>query len=259
MKASIAQIDISYGKPDENYAHVEEALERAMADSPDVIVLPEMWNTGYALDRLGEIADENGERTRSFLSSFSRKNNVNIVGGSCAVKRGEDFFNTAYTFDRSGGLIGEYSKVHLFGLMQEDRFIAPGSSENLLTLDGVKCSGVICYDIRFPEWERKLMAQGAEILFVSAQWPDVRISQWEILLRARAIENQAYVVAANRVGAAPDDRFNGHSLIIDPLGEVIADGRSGNEEIVTADLDLSLVSRTRGSIPVFRDRRTELY
>ena len=103
------------------------------------------------------------------------------------------------------------------------------------------------------------MSSGAKILLVSAQWPDVRIKQWEILLRARAIENQAFVVAANRVGDAPNDHFNGHSLIIDPFGEIIANGCSGQEEIVSAILDLSLVDKARGNIPVFKDRRLDLY
>lgn len=259
MRVSIAQIDIAYGNVSRNYEQAENALRKAMDDHPDVIVLPEMWNTGYALDQLDELADEDGKRTRNFLSAFAGEHDVNIVGGSCAVKQHGRFWNTAYDFDRNGQLINEYNKVHLFGLMQEDRYIAPGSSESSFEIDGVKCSCVICYDIRFPEWERKLMSGGAEILFVSAQWPDVRIRQWEILLRARAIENQAFVVAANRVGDAPDDHFNGHSLIIDPFGEVIADGNSGKEEIITAELDLSLVKRARGSIPVFDDRRTELY
>ncbi len=259
MKVSIAQIDIAYGNVSRNYERTANALQKAMDDHPDVIVLPEMWNTGYALDQLDELADENGERTRNFLSAFAGEHDVNVVGGSCAVRRRGRFWNTAYDFDRKGQLINEYDKVHLFGLMQEDRFIAPGNSESSFEIDGVKCSCVICYDIRFPEWERKLMSGGAEILFVSAQWPDVRIRQWEILLRARAIENQAFVVAANRVGDAPDDHFNGHSLIIDPFGEVIADGNSGKEEIITAELDLSLVRKARGSIPVFDDRRTELY
>lgn len=188
-----------------------------------------------------------------------QKHDVNIVGGSCAVKRQGKFWNTAYDFDRKGQLINEYDKVHLFGLMQEDRFIAPGNSESSFEIDGIKSSCVICYDIRFPEWERKLMSSGAKILFVSAQWPDVRIKQWEILLRARAIENQAFVVAANRVGDAPNDHFNGHSLIIDPFGEIIANGCSGQEEIVSAILDLSLVDKARGNIPVFKDRRLDLY
>ena len=254
-------------------AEVKEKLKRAIEENVGIdygraktytvgtwlIVLPEMWNTGYALDQLDELADENGERTKNFLSAFAKKHDVNIVGGSCAVKRQGKFWNTAYDFDRKGQLINEYDKVHLFGLMQEDRFIAPGNSESSFEIDGIKSSCVICYDIRFPEWERKLMSSGAKILFVSAQWPDVRIKQWEILLRARAIENQAFVVAANRVGDAPNDHFNGHSLIIDPFGEIIANGCSGQEEIVSAILDLSLVDKARGNIPVFKDRRLDLY
>ncbi len=118
--------------------------------------------------------------------------------------------------------------------------------------------GVICYDIRFPEWLRKQAAQGPQVIFVSAEWPTVRLPQWRLLLQARAIENQAYVVAVNRVGSDPDNNFGGQSLVIDPLGQIMAIA-GAHAQLVTAKLDLAQVAQVRGQIPVFNDRRPELY
>ncbi|KRM90110.1 amidohydrolase [Liquorilactobacillus cacaonum DSM 21116] len=259
IKVSLLQLDVIFGNPDENYHKVRKYIEKAAQENPDVIVLPEMWNTGYSLENLAEIADEDGKKTKALLSDLAKKLTVNIVGGSVAIKKEGNFYNSSYVFNRTGSLISEYQKVHLFGLMNEDKFISAGATKNQFELDDIKAAGVICYDIRFPEWERKLMSEGQQILFVSAQWPTKRIAQWETLLRARAIENQAFVVAVNRVGEAPKDSFNGHSLVINPLGEILVEGTPGVEGIFTCEFDLDDLSKIRGDIPVFKDRRPELY
>ncbi|MDV7758800.1 carbon-nitrogen family hydrolase [Liquorilactobacillus mali] len=259
FKVSLLQLDIVFGDPETNYINVEKYIKKAVSDKPDVLVLPEMWNTGYALDKLGDIADKGGQRTKNFLSNLAKRFAVNIVGGSVATEEAGKYYNTSYIFGRKGNLISQYQKVHLFGLMNEDDFISAGSVQNQFVLDDVKAAGVICYDIRFPEWERKLMSKGQQILFVSAQWPAKRIEQWRMLLCARAIENQSFVVAVNRVGEAPKDSFNGHSLVIDPLGKILAEGTTDVEGIFTCEFDLDDLTEVRGSIPVFKDRRPELY
>ncbi|MGT2907093.1 carbon-nitrogen family hydrolase [Streptococcus dentiloxodontae] len=259
MRISLIQMDILHGQPEQNCDRVLDFLEKAMLESPDVIVLPEMWNTGYALSDLAELADTDGQKTQKLLSQFAQKHEVAIVGGSVAVAKDNQFFNTTYVYDRTGKLLVDYSKVHLFGLMAEDCFLAAGHKKSQFELDGVKAASAICYDIRFPEWLRTLMSAGAQLLFVVAQWPESRIQQWEILLRARAVENQAFVVAVNRVGDGPDDHFNGHSMIIDPLGNIILQARDDEEGVFTANIDLSQTAAVRGSIPVFEDRRPELY
>lgn len=134
-----------------------------------------------------------------------------------------------------------------------------GHRESTFELDGVKAASVICYDIRFPEWVRTLMSSGAKVLFVVAEWPEARVEQWEILLRARAVENQAFVVAVNRVGQGVLDDFSGHSLVINPLGQIILQTTDYQEGIFTVDLDLAEVEKIRGHIPVFEDRKPELY
>ena len=259
MKIALVQMDVAHGQPVENKKHVKEMLERTLDDNPDVIVLPEMWNTGYALDELNGLADKEGLDSQELLSHFARKHAVAIIGGSVAIEKDGKFYNTTYVYNKSGDLINTYSKVNLFGLMAEDQYMSAGSSESVFELDAVTAASVICYDIRFPEWVRTQMAQGAKVLFVVAQWPEPRVQQWEILLKARAVENQAFVVAVNRVGTGPDDVFSGHSMVIDPLGNVVLESKEHEEGIFTADINLEEVDKVRGQIPVFEDRRTDLY
>lgn len=258
MRVALAQLDIQFGDPDANYQQVEVAIQRAAEQTVDVIVLPEMWNTGYALTRLNVVADDDGQRTRQLLSKLARRFRVNIVGGSVAVARDGHYYNEMLVIDRHGQLVSQYDKVHRFGLMAEDRYITAGATENVFELDDVAAMGVICYDIRFPEWLRKQAAQGPRVIFVSAEWPTQRQMQWRLLLQARAIENQAFVVAVNRVGSDPDNQFGGQSLVINPLGDLLAIG-GAHPQLITATLDLAQVERVRGQIPVFEDRRPELY
>ena len=131
-------------------------------------------------------------------------------------------------------------RSHLFRLMDEDKYLAAGDQKNVFELAGVKSASFICYDIRFPEWLRTVAKKKLSVIYVVAQWPQTRIEQWKSLLVARAIENQAYVVAVNRVGDNPDNKFNGHSLIINPLGEVLSD--SGDQETLTVYLFTTFIS-----------------
>ena len=224
MKVSLIQMAIYEAEPKKNIENVLAWLEKAALDESDVIVLPEMWNTGYALEQMAELSDKDGQQTKNLLGKFAKENQVNLVAGSVATVKKNQFFNTTYVFNRAGQVIADYDKVHLFGLMGEDRFLQAGHRESTFELDGVKVASIICYDMRFPEWVRTLMATGARVLFVVAEWPKKRVPQWEILLRARAVENQAFVVA-----------------------------------VFSVDIDLSEVEKVRGHIPVFADRKPELY
>lgn len=257
---ALLQMDIAIGEPERNFAKLESLLDEAVAHDPkpDVIVFPEMWNTGYALDRIQELADHYGERTEALLSAFSRKHGVNIIGGSIAEKRDNGVYNTIFAYDRDGNRAGDYSKIHLFRLMDEEKFLQSGDRAGELQLDGIPAGMMICYDIRFPELARKLALGGAQILFVPAEWPNPRLHHWRTLLMARAIENQMFVVSCNRVGVSGTTEFFGHSMVIDPWGEVLAEGGEA-ETIVRAAVDLSQVPAVRSKIPVFEDRRPSLY
>ncbi|MEB3101331.1 carbon-nitrogen family hydrolase [Ferviditalea candida] len=257
---SLLQMDVKIGEPEENFANLERMLGEAVRSEakPDLILFPEMWNTGYALDRIHDISDRDGERTKRFLSAFSREHQVNIVGGSIADLRQGSVRNTIYVFDRSGNVVADYSKIHLFGLMDEEKYLVAGDRAGRLEIDGIPAGMMICYDIRFPELSRTLALNGAQILFVPAEWPHPRLHHWRTLLTARAIENQMYIVACNRVGTSGTTEFFGHSMVIDPWGEILAEGGE-QEAVLNAVIDLSLVDKVRGTIPVFSDRRPELY
>jgi omega-amidase len=258
MKIACVQMNIAFGEPEKNFAAVENYLAEAVKAKADVIVFPEMWNTGYALNQLDHLADENGTRTKGLLAEFAKKNQVNIVGGSVATKKGDKYFNTMFVADRTGKIIADYDKAHLFKLMDEHLFVNAGKKVNLFELDGVICGGIICYHLRFPEWTRVHTLNGAKIMFIPAEWPKQRVDHWQLLLQARAIENQCYIVAVNRVGADPNNEFNGLSMVIAPWGEILISNQTA-EGIFYAELDLEEVNRVRKTIPVFQDRRTDLY
>ncbi|TQR16212.1 carbon-nitrogen family hydrolase [Psychrobacillus vulpis] len=258
MKVACVQLDIAFGNPKENFITVEKKIRDAASLGADIIVLPEMWNTGYDLTRLAEIADVEGEDTKRLLTKLSKELSIHIVGGSVSTKKGDNFFNTMYVVNSLGEIIAEYDKAHLFKLMDEHHYLEAGNGKNLFSLDGIEMGGIICYDLRFPEWIRSHVLDGAKIIFVPAQWPDKRIDHWKILLQARAIENQCYVVAVNRVGKDPNNSFNGNSMVIAPWGEILWTGE--NEETVkVVELTLSEIEEVRKRIPIFQDRRETLY
>ncbi|MCR8634919.1 MULTISPECIES: carbon-nitrogen family hydrolase [Paenibacillus] len=257
---ALLQMDIAIGEPKLNFSKLEVMLEQAVQQGPkpDVILFPEMWNTGYALDRIHELADTEGQQAHELLSAFSRKYGVNIIGGSIAEKKGDEIYNTIYAYDREGNRVADYSKIHLFRLMDEEKYLKEGKSLGQLQLDDIPAGMMICYDIRFPELSRKLALGGAQILFVPAEWPNPRLHHWRTLLMARAIENQMFVVSCNRVGISGTTEFFGHSMVIDPWGEVLAEGDE-TEQIIRAEIDMELVGQVRSRIPIFEDRRPTLY
>lgn len=258
MKIACIQTDIAFGQPDVNFSKIENDIKEAAAQKADVIVLPEMWNTGYALDKLASLSDKNGDRTKQFLTDISKEHAVNIVGGSVATKRDGKFFNTMYVADRNGNIISQYDKAHLFKLMDEHVYMSAGQRGNVFQLDGITCGGVICYDLRFPEWIRAHALNGAKVIFVPAQWPTKRTDHWQLLLQARAIENQCFIIGTNRVGSDPNNEFGGYSMVIAPWGELLISGQT-NEGIYYTEIDLKEIDRVRKTIPVFHDRRTDLY
>ncbi|WP_102028478.1 carbon-nitrogen family hydrolase [Salirhabdus sp. Marseille-P4669] len=257
MNIALVQMDIAFGNPEENYEQVKSKVKEAAKHS-SVVVLPELWTTGYDLERLDEIADLNGEKSFAFLSKLAKQNDVHIIAGSIAKRVNNKVTNTLLVVNRHGVLLNEYSKAHLFRLMDEEKYLTEGNDLGTFRLEGTPSAGVICYDIRFPEWIRTHMLNETKILFVVAEWPKPRIDHWRALLISRAIENQCFVVACNRVGADPNNLFGGHSIVIGPWGEVIKE--AGEEEtILYASIDLKEVDKVRSTIPIFADRRPEIY
>ena len=259
MKVACLQMDMLLAKPEENFSHAAELVKRAMKDKPDVLVLPETWNTGFfPRENLQALCDRDGSRVKQVFGALAERNQVNIVAGSVSNVRGGKVYNTAMVFDRTGACIASYDKTHLFTPMGEDNYYTPGDRLCTFVLDGVKCGLIICYDVRFPELTRSLTVPGLDILFVVSQWPKVRTFHLRSLTTARAIENQMFLVCCNSCGTAGQTVYGGNSAIIDPWGETVALAGE-TEEILTADCDLQILTNIRGSIPVFRDRRPSLY
>ena len=259
MKISCIQMDMRLGEADWNFAHAEELVRAAVkAECPDVAVLPETWNTGFFPKDLAPCADRDGERTKAVFSALAKELNVNIVCGSVANGRADGFYNTAYVFSRTGEVVAEYDKTHLFTPSGEHESFHPGTHTCRFELDGRRCGLIICYDLRFPELTRTMTLEGVDLLFAVAQWPEKRTMHLETLARARAIENQMFLALCNSVGTAGETRCGGRSAVIDPWGEYLA--RAGeDEEIISAQADFSVIEGIRSSINVFRDRRPELY
>lgn len=259
MKVACLQMDMLLGKPEENFSHAAELVKRAMKDKPDVLVLPETWNTGFfPRENLQALCDRDGIQVKQVFGALAERNQVNIVAGSVSNVRGGKVYNTAMVFDRTGVCIASYDKTHLFTPMGEDNYYTPGDRLCTFVLDGVKCGLIICYDVRFPELTRSLTVPGLDMLFVVSQWSKVRTFHLRSLTTARAIENQMFLVCCNSCGTAGQTVYGGNSAIIDPWGETVALAGE-TEEILTADCDLQILTNIRSSIPVFRDRRPSLY
>ncbi|MCZ8537531.1 carbon-nitrogen family hydrolase [Paenisporosarcina quisquiliarum] len=258
MKIACIQLDVAFAEPEKNFSNVQKYIKKVASEGAELVVLPEMWNTAYALTQLEQLADPEGQRTKEVLSELARTYHVHIVGGSVSTKKGDHFYNTMYVFSNEGELVAEYDKAHLFRLMDEHLYLQAGNQANVFSLGSIQAGGVICYDLRFPEWLRAHALAGAKVLFLPAQWPETRIDHWKILLQARAIENQCFVIAVNRTGDDPNNQFNGQSMIIAPWGKVLWTGAE-HEEYAVIDVDFSEVEEVRTRIPVYEDRRPSLY
>jgi len=255
VKAAAVQFTIALGDIEANLSHVRDALHRLAKLGVELAVLPEMWSCGFAYRELNRLALRTPDLVLE-LEKLSRELGMVIVG-SLPEAHGDKVFNTAYLLDR-GTLAGSYRKMHLFSLMGEDRALDAGDSVLVADTSVGRIGVMICYDLRFPELARRLTLEGAEIIVVPGEWPKPREEHWRTLLRARAIENQLFVVAANCCGVVGKLDFFGGSLIIGPKGEILAQGDYQSCE-PAALLDPAEMESWRESITCLRDRRPDCY
>lgn len=259
MKISCLQMNMQFAQPDVNFEKAAKLIESAAKEGAEVVVLPETWNTGFfPSENLKSYCDNNGERTKKELGALAKKLGINIVAGSVSNVKNDKVYNTAFVFSKNGECVAEYDKTHLFTPMQEHHFYENGNHLTRFELDGKRCGIIICYDIRFPELTRSLSVDGLDILFVVSQWPAVRVEHLLALTKARAIENQMFVVCCNSCGTAGETVYGGNSSIHDPWGKLLVKAGE-SEEIISADCDTSVLGDIRSSINVFNDRRVELY
>ena len=259
MKISIIQLNSILGEKEKNYENVVLKIKEAIKEHPDVLVLPELFDTGFfPINNQIELSDCNGEKTIEFFSNIAKTNSINIIAGSILNNRNNQIYNSSFIFDRFGNNIASYDKIHLFSPMNENKYFSSGEKIVKFNIDNISTGIIICYDLRFPELSRILALRNIDILFVVSQWPGTRINILHNLLKARAIENQFFVVCANGCGENENTRFGGESVIINPLGEILIKA-SKDEEIITYDIDLSIIKDIRDRINVFNDRRDDIY
>ena len=261
MRVGIAQIDISIGDREANRRRVSDWMKRYFSVSQEetAIVLPEIWDVGYALDRADELADPEGESAAEFLGGLAKEYGVWFVGGSVLARTHRGAVNRAQVINPRGELVAHYDKVHLFPIMDEPNYLVAGDSDCRLQVADVNIGLAICYDIRFPEFAVSYALQGAQVLVVSAQWPMRHIDHWRVLLKARAIENMMFVVACNRIGTSADQQFGGRSVVLGPWGETLYEASDDHEEGTFLSLDPSQIEPIRGYVKTLLMRRPDVY
>ncbi|MGK2944101.1 MAG: carbon-nitrogen family hydrolase [Desulfuromonadales bacterium] len=253
--AAAIQFNITLGEIDRNLMTVEAALDRVAKQNVQLAVLPEMWSVGYDYKRLAKHAAQT-PRVIEALCRQTAELSLVVVGSLPELDEGK-IYNTADVIDR-GIFVGSYRKLHLFSTMGEDRFLAAGDQTLVVTTSAGRLGIAICYDLRFPELFRKMALEGAEIVCLPAEWPKPRQEHWRTLLRARAMENQYFVVATNCCGIQGKFDFFGMSLLLSSRGEVLAEGGETDSELL-ATFDYQEMLDYRGQIRCFDDRRPEIY
>ncbi|MFM8481752.1 MAG: carbon-nitrogen family hydrolase [Actinomycetota bacterium] len=258
MKFALVQHDIVWCERQENFARLAPKIESAAADGAGLVLLSETFSTGFAVED-DRFAEPEGGPSSRFLAEMARTHGV-WVGGSCPeiptdTDGGADR-RPANTFVLCGadGTVHRYRKIHPFTFGGEDRHVRPGAELVTVNIDGLQCSLFVCYDLRFADefWQ---VARDTDVYLVPANWPDSRREHWMTLLRARAIENQAFVVGCNRVGRGGQLTYCGDSRIIGPFGEEIAVAGDG-ECTITAEITAEHVAATRDRFRFLQDRRT---
>ncbi len=254
---SLAQMDIAVGDPSTNVHRAHALVAEAARRGSHLILLPELWNTGYALDQATALAAPLGEGIFALVSKWAREHDIWISGSVLERSQG-GFANTAVLVSPTGDFVGVYRKIHLFGLMDEDRYLQPGDTAAVWDWPWGKVALAVCYDLRFPELFRHYALLGATFVLLPAEWPASRAHHWRTLVQARAIENQYFVAACNRVGTSKGETFGGHSMVVSPWGKILVEG--GDQEVLlTVTVDLEQTTAARQRIPVLRDRRPETY
>ncbi|MER8183244.1 carbon-nitrogen family hydrolase [Kitasatospora sp. NPDC094015] len=255
MRASLIQLAVSDAEPPAERRARAAALVRAQ-EGADLVVLPELWPLGgFAYEAWSAGAETLEGPTAEAMAAAAEAAGVWLHAGSI-VERDPDgpIYNTSLLFAPDGELVHTYRKIHRFGF-DSGEAVVMGAGQEIVTAatDLGRIGLATCYDLRFPELFRALLDAGAELLLVPAAWPAKRREHWTLLARARAVEEQAYVLACNTAGTHGGVEQAGHSLVVDPWGQVLAEA-GPDEEVLTVDLDPAEVAKARAEFPVHRDR-----
>lgn len=258
LQLSLGQIDVRLGAVEENFDRVSAFTDEAARRGSRLVVFPELWSTAYDLENWPKHADALGQGMFERLGALARQHRIAVAGSILEAKDGRAY-NTLVVYGAGGDLEGLYRKVHLVPMLDEPRWLAAGDRLSLVEPEWGKTGLGICYDLRFPEMWRRYAVDGARLLLIPAEWPARRAEHWKTLLRARAIENQVYIAACNRVGESKGELFAGRSAVLDPWGDVVIEAGETAEALLSVEIDLSRVDEIRARIPVFAGRRSDLY
>jgi omega-amidase len=248
MKISLIQSDIVWEDKSGNFQNLSELIS-PLFNITDIVVLPEMFNTGFSInpEALSETPDG---ITSLWMKDIAEKGNFGICG-SFIVKEGTNFYNR-WVFVAPDGEMWHYDKRHLFSLGGEDLLFSTGKNRLTFSFRGVRITPYICYDLRFPVWNRN--KDKSDLIIYAANWPEARRNNWITLLQARAIENQCYVAGSNRTGTdGAGIRYSGDSMIINPRGEILVSAGSDKDSSVSSEISMTELSEFRKKFPVLKD------
>src|SRR5437773_966406 len=261
MNVAAAQISCALGDFDANLRKIRDFAARAKKSGAELIVFPEMIDTGYSMPVIQKHAREWKYGAVVDLQKVAKENSIAIVAG-ISDRDGDSIFNAQVFIDANGEVRAKYRKTHLVTAapLDERVCLSPGNKFVSCKIGKFNVGLSICYDLRFPEMARTLVVdRGANVIVNSSAWPVVRVEHLRILALARAVENQSYFIIANRVGTDDGVTFCGSSLIVDPSGAILAAASPDREELIEAEISEQVIADVRNQVTVFAHRRPELY
>jgi predicted amidohydrolase len=258
LKLALIQMELAEADPPQNTEKAISFMDKASKEGADLIILPELWPIGFAPLHLNDVAEAPNGPSVNIVRDWTKDKGCFVLAGSIPELTPEGIYNKSYLFGPKGQVLGEYSKLHLFDLMGEkDTFVA-GDKIMTANVKGFTVGVMICYDLRFPELAREYALNGVDLLLVPALWPDARIGHWDIILRARAIENQLFVAGCNGVGNMTDLYFPGQSMIVNPYGNSINEP-DNRESLIIRDINSNEIKKVRDLVKYVDDRRDDVY
>ena len=253
MRVASVQLKVVEESKDKALEHASQMIRQCQG--ADLILLPELWPVGFmSFDRYRNEAETQEGPTLTLLRALAKELSCYLHTGSFVEKRGNRLFNSSFFLNPTGQILGSYQKIHLFTYQsQEAEILTPGTSVTVISTELGNFGLATCYDLRFPELFRKMLDQGAEFFLISSAWPSPRLEHWLLLNRTRALENLSCLISSNCAGTNRGTQYIGHSLAVDPMGQIIA-GSHEEECVVWAEVNRDMVLKARAEFPALKDR-----